>query len=132
MFNIDGKRSTVSHIAQTILDTSGLPLEDPWMEDSLSLVLYRKDPLDGCLYLTAFAGIREQEPLFGPLSWEDYKRRLDHRKHADSNLGFRKREGTFRIDTINRKSWQLFVNGRNQESPEKYNVIKDRLISSLE
>ena len=131
MFTLDGKRTSVSRMAQTILDNSGLQL-DPQARDSLALVLYRRDMLDGYLYLTALAGVREPEPLFGPLNWKEHDRRLDRIKHANSELGFRRREGTFLIEVVEHAMWQLHVNGRKADAPKQFDKVRGRLLGSLE
>jgi uncharacterized protein associated with vWA-MoxR-VMAP ternary system len=130
MFTLDGELTFTSRIAQAILDNSGLPL-DPASDDSLALVLYRKDPLDGYLYLTALAGIREPEPLFGWLDLRNYQQRLDRHAHAQGELGFRRREGTFLIETVESPSWQLYVNGRSQVAEGIYRAKRDNLLKTL-
>ncbi|HEY0375573.1 MAG TPA: hypothetical protein VGC87_01295 [Pyrinomonadaceae bacterium] len=87
--------------------------------------------MDRYLYLTALAGVREPEPLFGPLSWDDYRRKPHSPEMVDKPLGFKTREGTSWVKQVNGKSWRLYVNGRQKESLAQFEKVRERLTGAL-
>ena len=114
MFNFDGEPTNVSKIARALIENSGLNFE-PSHDESLTCVVYRKDPLDDYLFVTALSGVRQHEPMFGPLVHDDVRRSNGSVPRAHNPLGFRTRETTrwyqgFGEDDDNS---QIYLSGRS-------------------
>ena len=60
MFNFDGEPTIVSKVAQALVENSGLNFESS-DDDSHTCVVYRRDPLDGYLFVTALSGVRQHD-----------------------------------------------------------------------
>lgn len=116
MFSLANKQTLISLVTQTLLENSGLPVSDPNSDDSFALVLYRKDPIDDYFYLTAYAGLREPEPMFGPLNYIDFRWGLGSQETKVNPYGFKQRENTSWVESIDEQSWQLHINGRQGTS----------------
>ncbi len=131
MFNLDGKRSKESIIAKTLIENSGLLLSPTESNESLALVLYREDPINRYLYLTAFGGLRQPEPMYGPFSWDDYRIDSYPTTHAINPIGFKKREGTVWVEKIAGHLWRLYVNGRQEASRKQFYSVEPQLTQAL-
>jgi hypothetical protein len=116
MFQLDDRATPESLLAQAIIDGAGLSLE-PSGEHLFAITFYRLDAQDGYPFLTAFAGLREPEPMFGPPNWDDFRLRAGGVAVPDSPFGFCAREGTRLIRSVVMGSWALYINGRGNPSP---------------
>src|ERR1700674_3548322 len=113
MFALDGRHSDKAIAAQAVIDHCGLNLEAR-RDDSVAITAYRRDQVDGYFYITAFAGLRESEPMFGPLRRQtDYRIREDGPSISDP-YGFREREGVVWTHPIRQRSWHLYISGREK------------------
>ena len=117
MFNLNGRKSPTAIAAQAAIDFSGLNL-DPKNKCSFAITLYRRDPLDRYLYLTAAAGLRETEPMYGPMGWNDSRRNpdpssLQRHPHEPTDFGFTRREGVNDVRVCAHEKWDLYINPRD-------------------
>lgn len=85
MFTLDGEPTNTSRVIDTLLRQFLRSYGD-----RVTCIVYRKDPLDNYLFTTALVGVRQQEPMFGPLVWDD--RRRDRPIAPENPLGFGSRE----------------------------------------
>lgn len=137
MFSLDGKRTRDSVLAQLVLDNSGLPLEG---ERSFALTLYQKDPVDSYLYLTAMAGIKQKEPMFGLID-SDHLDQYRQPTSFKNPVGFSQREGTFLVEVVDSERWRLYVNGRSprpsqeerfiRQFTDEFSQVKTKIVDSL-
>jgi hypothetical protein len=127
MFALDGRRSIVSVAAQAVIDHCALNLKAD-DDDSLAITAYRVDPYDHNFYLTAYAGLRESEPMFGPLRKQtDYRIAPEGPSTSDPH-GFRKREAIAWTYPIRQRSWHLYISGRKGVALA---VTKQRQVATL-
>ena len=123
MFSFDGKRSPLSRVAQSLLDNSSLKFNSVGGR-APTCVVYRKDPRDGYFFVTALAGIREREPMFGPFVHDDQRRdplakpdllgfRMDQSTTSPNRLGFKAREGTLWHGAFENTHCRIHLSGRS-------------------
>lgn len=129
MFTLDGEPTHISRVIETLLRQFLKPYGD-----RITCIVYRKDPLDNYLFTTALLGLRQQEPMFGPLVWDD--RRRDRPTAPENPLGFSSRE---RIPPgchakFEHEHWEAHFSGRTdkQEFQECVDLLREELEPCLE
>lgn len=127
MFTLDGRHSATAIAAQAVIEHSGLNLQAK-REDSLAVTAYRIDPLDGYFYLTAFGGLREPEPMFGPLRKQTDYRLVPDGPSISDPYGFRKREAVLWTHSVGNKLWHLYISGRKGT---EFDVTQSKQVTAL-
>lgn len=117
MFRLDGRGSAISIVVQCLLDNSKLDFNTE-SSNSAACVVYRRDPLDRYLFVTAIAGVREIEPMFGPIVFDDLRRPGRHRSEAPNPLGFAARENIKWHHKYSDDNWEIHLSGRGDEGPK--------------
>lgn len=125
MFRLDGEPTFESRVIKTLLRQFLKPYGD-----RITCVVYRKDPLDNYLFTTALLGVRQPEPMFGPLVWDD--RRRDRPVAQENPLGFRFREGLTRgcHEKFEHEHWEAHLSGRGDE--QEFQGCVERVRTELE
>jgi hypothetical protein len=131
MFSLNGDPSPSAIVANAILKNSGLETR-PDRDDSVAITLYRVDPVTRYQYLTAMVGVREKEPMFGPLRPPtDFRLRLAEPAPPDK-WGFGAREGVSWVESLREKFWHLYVSGRQKASQDEAEQCIRELRKELE
>jgi hypothetical protein len=117
MFALNGQYSVAAIAAQIVIDNCGLNLQAEH-DDSFAITAYRVDPFDRYSYITAFAGLRQREPMFGPLRRQSDFRLIPEGASISDPYGFRKRESVLWTHSIQRESWHLYISGRSLATRE--------------
>ena len=141
MFELDETPTKTAQACRRLVLDSGLPIERPGQEDpgSVTVVVYRWDPCDGYSYLTVSQGVRQVEPMYGPIVSDDQRLAIrGHAKPRHHRLGFKKREHTVGDPKqwppeghTRDASWYILVSFREEADRSKLEPLVDKLVPKL-
>ncbi|MCL4786668.1 MAG: hypothetical protein KJ070_07720 [Verrucomicrobia bacterium] len=122
MFNFDGEPTLVSTLTTNIIASSKLIRDHA---DELTVTVYRRIPLDHYYFITSMVGVSQPEPMFGPMRYDDERKKSNAPRIPGPPFGFANREqlkwadrpiiGSVTVAGRKLEAWRLHLSGRGKK-----------------